>query len=187
MITACENICRDYKALSAIVSAIEPLFPLLAAGIGAFAAYKIATVAYAKQKNLDRKAEQIREQRHACVNFVNLTLEVGEKLRPLKTRSANEVNKDIDEIFSAKRQIQKAFAELALLVPESILIEAQDMKEYVWAYFPELIMALKGRDKHGDVIVSDLAEAMNRVMSKREAGLKQQQQKLINAIRSQQF
>jgi hypothetical protein len=187
VITACENICRDYHALPAFLSGIEPLVPLIAADIAALVAYKIATVAYAEQKRLDRKAELTREQREACVKFVAMMLDVGEKLRPISGQSVEAAVKDVEELISSKRQLQKAFAELALLASEEVIVEAAEIKEYVVEYFAALNEAMKPLQSQGNVHVSEAAKVLNDVISERRPDLAARQARLITAIRAEQF
>ncbi|CUH49460.1 hypothetical protein RUA4292_03656 [Ruegeria atlantica] len=70
MITACENVCRDFGLFGEILSSLEPFVPVLAALVAACGAYLIAVRAYAQQKELDRNSRIVEEKQRVYQEYL---------------------------------------------------------------------------------------------------------------------
>jgi len=116
-----------------------------------------------------------------------MMLDVAEKLRPIRGQGVEAAVKDAEELISSKRQLQRAFAELALLASKEVIVEAAELKEYVVEYFAALNEAVKPLQSQGPVDVSEVAKVLNKVIFERRPELEVRQARLITAIRAEQF
>lgn len=147
MITACENVCRDFYWLASFdPRVVQGLFTFTAALIASFTALHIAKKVYPIQKDKDRDIKIDEEKRSVYRDYLkSVDLIVNQRL------------------YESQNDKLKAFADCKSALNEVLIFADQKTAAAMWALYKSAsILANKMSEKHetDDVSVDEFSDVI---------------------------
>lgn len=182
VMTACENVCRDFSWLVALADWGPTLLTCLVALF-------IAFFAYPWQKKRDRKLQIELEQRAIYRDMVASIDDVSRNISKLSANSADAMGEDIQALSAAMQNLDRFILQAALLADVDIVNSAAECGHKTGNLL-ELIKAdiIKLRDdENGSISAPDLCEALERRKRDVLVELDREFNALLNIIRKKAF
>lgn len=184
VMTACENVCRDFSWLWAIDARVwQGLLTIVAAVIASGTALHIAVRVYPRQKKVDQILQIELEQRTVYKEIVASVNALTESISKISTTNPEDARSTIEFCLSQKRELEIMLVQTSILSDANIVKCVAECIEQVDGMLKKIATELQRT-------VSD-SDAFQRVMegAKRDAirELDEILTKLLNTIRKEAF
>ncbi|WP_417700519.1 hypothetical protein [Pseudophaeobacter sp.] len=181
VMTACENVCRDFGW----VGDFSDWGPTLLASATAFI---IAFYAYPWQKERDRKLQIALEQRVAYKEVFDLIYDLQKAVSRIRAGNPNDMRSGIDECFKAKEKLERGALKASMLIDLTILHMLSDFIEEAHEMLKTLAMDLTELFGEADSVpAAEVSKVLEERQKKAAEGMDAIVNRLLNAIRKGAF
>ncbi|WP_083098550.1 hypothetical protein [Pseudophaeobacter leonis] len=181
VMTACENVCRDFEWLGGF----SDWGPALLASTTAFI---IAFYAYPWQKERDRKLQIALEQRTAYKDVFDLIYDLQKAVSHIRSGNLKDMRADIDGCFRAKEKLERGALKASMLIDLTILNMLSDFIEEAQKMLKTLATDLAELLGEADSVA---AAEVSKVLEERKSSVAKEMDdivnRLLNAIRKYAF
>lgn len=135
VISACENVCRDFSwVFLSDPRILQGICTLLAAGIAGGIALYIAIKVYPKQKEVDRQHQIKLEQRKAYEELVQLLHDMGQEFARSKFTDPVTASETIESILQGIKAFESKIVQKSIMLPTPIVESAQSSSEAIRSF-----------------------------------------------------
>lgn len=184
VISACENVCRDFSWVTGLGQFSVPAL------IGSATALLIAFVAYPWQKAKDQAFQLRKEQRVAYRDFIDAWMDVQRQINLSKRLADDDIASAMEEYTKALRMSDACVFKLGLSGTETVMTCVSQMHSSMYSAYKELgevIIKLYKESSNGSTEKSEISKEYKRVLSQLKDSERQVTEELLFLMRSEEF